>query len=317
MNDKAKAIDLSTQRLCVIRNRGSGRRDDSQTDAVRDALQGRVAEFALRETDRGEQLVDMARGAVRDGFDIVVALGGDGTQSAVAGALAGTRAVMGVLPGGTFNYFARDLGVGETLEDALATLQSATVRPVDVGQIENLIFLNNVSLGAYPHILKTREGIYRRWGRSRVAAYWSVLIAMRRLRHPMQVSTIVDGEERHFSTALVFVARSAYQLDSFGLDGADAIRAGKFAVLIARARRPVPLLRSALRLALGFSAKDSDFELILTDDLTIETGRRQQLVAHDGEKTRMVSPFRLQVRHEALMVLVPADGISKTRDAGA
>ena len=59
----------------------------------------------------------------------------------------------------------------------------------------------------------------------------------------------VDGQEREYTSALVFVARSAYQLDSFGLEGADGIRDGKFAVLIAKARQPLPLIRSALRLA--------------------------------------------------------------------
>ncbi len=316
MRDTADRVDLSACRLCVIRNRGSGRQDD-QADAIRAALQGKVAEFALRETAQGDQLIGLARQAVKDGFDIIVAAGGDGTQSTVAGALAGTDAMMGVLPGGTFNYFARDLGVGETIDEALATLQDARPRPVDVGQIRDLVFLNNVSLGAYPHILKTREGIYERWGRSRMAAYWSVLVALRRLRHPMRLTATVDGQERRFTTALVFVARSAYQLDAFGLDGADAIRAGNLAVLVAKARKPLPLIRSAFRLALGFSAKDSDFDLIITDSLEIQTDKPRQLIAHDGEKTRMDSPFQISVRHGALTVLVPADGSSKTRDARA
>ena len=316
MRDTADKVDLSACRLCVIRNRGSGKQDD-QSDAIRAALQDRVAEFALRETSQGDQLSHLARQAVADGFDVIVAVGGDGTQSAVAGALAGTDTLMGVLPGGTFNYFARDLGVGETIEEGLETLVDARPRAVDVGQIDDLVFLNNVSLGAYPHILKTREGIYKRWGRSRMAAYWSVLVALRRLRNPMRLTAIVEGEERRFATALVFIARSAYQLDAFGLDGADAIRAGNLAVLIAKARRPLPLLRSALRLAFGFSAKDSDFDLIVTDSLTIETDKPRQLIAHDGEKTRMDSPFHVQVRQGALKVLVPADGSNKTRDAQA
>ncbi|GHG09910.1 diacylglycerol kinase [Paracoccus aerius] len=318
MRDTADKVDLSACRLCVIRNRGSGKQDaEAQAKTIREALQGRVAEFALRETSRGDQLQDLARQAVRDGFDVVVAAGGDGTQSAIAGALAGTDTLMGVLPGGTFNYFARDLGVGETIEDALETLLDARPRAVDVGQIDGLVFLNNVSLGAYPHILKTREGIYKRWGRSRLAAYWSVMVALRRLRHPMRLTATVEGEEQRYTTALVFVARSAYQLDSFGLDGADAIRAGNLAVLIAKARKPLPLMRSAVRLALGFSAKDSDFDLIVTESLQIETDKAQQLIAHDGEKTRMKSPFHVQVMHGALKVLVPADGSNKTQDAGA
>lgn len=311
-------FDLSQSRLCVILNLGSGRKDGREfAKAVTDALKPRCADFALRKTARGSDLVEMAQQAVADGFDVVGAAGGDGTQSAIAGALAGTDTLMAVLPGGTFNYFARELGVGEDLQDALDTILDARVRQIDIGQIENLVFLNNISLGAYPHILKTRETIYRRWGRSRIAAYWSVLVALRRLRRPMVLTACVDGEARQFTTALLFVARNAYQLEVFGLDGADAIRDGKFAVLIARARRPLPLLRSALRLAFGFSAQDSDFDLLLTDELTIETPRKRLLIAHDGEKTLMASPLHLKVWRDGLRVLLPADGTSKTRDRDA
>lgn len=313
MQQQTDGFDLRQARVCVVLNRGSGKKKHA---ALRDMLHDRLApacgDFTLRESRRGRDLPDLARRVATEGFDLVIAAGGDGTQSAVAGALAGKDVVMGVLPGGTFNYFARDLGVGETIEDALDTILDARVAAVDVGDVNGLIFLNNVSLGAYPQILKTREGIYKRWGRSRLAAYWSVLVALRRLRRPMQLVARVDGESRRYTSALVFVARSAYQMDSFGLEGADAIRDGQLAVLIAKARRPLPLMRSALRLALGKSARDDDFDLILTDDLTIETPKTRQLVAHDGEKTVLSSPFRLLVRHGALKLLMPRDGVCKT-----
>lgn len=315
MQDKTEAFDLGKARVCVIMNRGSGKKKHRQlAEQLQADLAPHCASFTLRQSQRGSDLPDLARQVAGEGFDLVVAAGGDGTQSAVAGALAGTDVAMGVLPGGTFNYFARDLGVGETIEDALETLRDGRLEPVDVGDVNGLIFLNNISLGAYPQILKTREGIYKRWGRSRLAAYWSVLVALRRLRQPMQLVARVDGESRTFTSALVFIARSAYQMDSFGLDGADAIRAGQFAVLIAKAKKPLPLMRSAVRLAFGHSAKDSDFDLIITDELQIETPRRRQLVAHDGEKTALTSPFRLQVRHGGLRVLRPRDGVSKTAD---
>lgn len=312
-------FDLSQSRLCVILNLGSGSKDDdSYATTTREALEPACAEFELRKTAKGSDIVQMAKQAVDDGFDVVVAAGGDGTQSAVAGVLADKDVIMGVLPAGTFNYFARDLGVGEELEHALETIRDARVETVDIGDVEGLVFLNNVSLGVYPHILKTRESIYKRWGRSRIAAYWSVLVAMRRLNRPMSLTARVDGEEKHYTTALVFVARSAYQLESFGLEGADAIRDGQFAVLIAKALKPLPLMRSAVRLAMGFSAQDNDFDLIQTDELTIDTPKkRRQLVAHDGEKTRMASPLHLKVRHEALKVLLPADGRNKTAEAEA
>ena len=306
MTTDTNSLDLARARLCVIMNLGSGRKDGA---AVRRALHERLAplcaEFELRETEKGGDLVAMGRQAIADGFDVIAACGGDGTQSAIAGVLTGSDRVMMVLPGGTFNYFARDLGVGETIDEALDRVAGATPRPIDVGDINGLIFLNNISLGAYPHILKTRERIYKRWGRSRIAAYWSVIKALRQLNRPMTVETLVGAERQRFTTALIFVARSAYQMESFGLDGADAVRQGRFAVLIARARQPLPLMRSAFRLAFGLSAKDSDFDLIEADDLTISTDRTRPLLAHDGEKTRMEGPFHLKVRHGGLRVLCP------------
>lgn len=309
------SFDPAQSKACVIMNLGSGRENDQEiTERVTDTLTPLYAEFELRKTESGADLVSMTERAISDGFNVIIAAGGDGTQAAVAGVLAGTETVMGILPGGTFNYFARDLGVGETLEEALQTLQNPRLATADIGEINNLVFLNNVSLGVYPHILKTREGIYRKWGRSRIAAYGSVLIALRRLRRPMALTARVDSETRHFTTALAFVARSATQLESFGLDGVDAIQRGEFAVLVARARKPLPLIRSAFRLVAGMGAQDDDFDLITTDELTIQT-RKSQLVAHDGEMSKMQSPFKLRMRKKGLRVLLPT-AIDQPRDEG-
>ena len=308
-------FDLGSARVCAIVNMGSGREaGDDIADKLRTALHGRVAAFEVRGTGQGDDLPAMARAAVAEGFDLIVAAGGDGTQAAVAGAVAGTEAAMAVIPGGTFNYFARDLGSGETVEAALEIFDAPRIRRVHVGEMNGMIFLNNVSFGAYPEILRRRESIYRRWGRSRLAAYWSAVAALWTLRRPLRLTVRANGEERHFTTALAFVAKSAYQLDTFGLEGADCVRRGQLALLLARAKRPGPLVRSALRLALGKTARYADFDLICADEFELETVPRHEYVAHDGEKTWMDSPFRIRVRHGALKVLVPAE--SGGRDAG-
>ncbi|MDO5631673.1 MAG: diacylglycerol kinase family protein [Paracoccus sp. (in: a-proteobacteria)] len=302
MSDPTAPFDLSRARACVILNAGSGKQSGDEISTLLEReLAPRVAEFALIRTARGDDLPRLARQAVSDGFTLIVAAGGDGTQAAIAGELSGRDVVMGVIPGGTFNYFARDLGVGETPEQALETLLSGRASRIHVGEINGQIFLNNVSFGAYPDILKRREDIYRRWGRSRIAAYWSVIVSLRNLRRPMRLT--VGG--RVFTTALAFVANNRLQMEQFDLDGGDQIQAGKFALMIARASRPWPLIGAALRLAFGQSARGSDFDLIVTDQMTIETRPARQLVAHDGEKSRMTGPFRLSVHRDALTVLLP------------
>ncbi|MCQ0969181.1 NAD(+)/NADH kinase (plasmid) [Paracoccus sp. TK19116] len=314
MPQNDQSFDLSAARVCAVLNKGSGRKNGDQNERMlRERLEGRSAAFEIRKPAHGSQIGKVAKQAIADGFDVILAVGGDGTQAAVAQALARTDAVMGVIPTGTFNYFARELRCGEDVEGGIDTILDARLSTISVGEVNGRIFLNNVSFGAYPEILQRREAIYRRWGRSRVAAYWSVLAALKDMRHPMSLTASVDGVERHYETALAFIGKSAFQLETFGLDeGAQAVRDGHLALFVAKANGPMALIRAALRLAFGKTARDDDFDLITSDEIEIDTGRGKRLIAHDGEKSRVRGPFKLRALPEALNVLVPA----QIRDTG-
>lgn len=309
MHDRLTApsgeIDLSRAKLCLILNHRAGKKDAAeQVDKISAALAPRVGTLTLRRIRDGRDIAQAARNAVADGADIVAGLGGDGTQAAIAGALVNSGAAMAVLPGGTFNYFARELGL-ETLDQALAAVVDGTVITRDVGQVNDRIFLNNASIGLYPHILRNREDVYRRWGRSRIAAYWSVLLGLRDMRRPMRLTVNLRGETRHFVTPMAFVARSAFQLDTLGLTGAEAVRQGQFALFLARGQSRIDIATAALRLALGLTARGTDFDMVLADGFQIETDARQKRVALDGEQDKMTVPLRMQVLSGALRVFAP------------
>lgn len=302
---KSDRIDLSQSRLALILNPGSGKKDaQARVAGIRAGLEGRTREFAVYQVTHGAQIADAAKRAVADGADIVAAFGGDGTQNAVAGALRGTNTVMAVLPGGTFNYFARELGVGQSLEDAIAAIHAGHVEPRNLGEMNGRIFLNNASLGVYPQILEARESIYRRLGRSRMAAYWSVIVALNDMRAPMELHVNTAEGRRDYVTPLVFVAHSAYQLESLGLEGAEMITQGHFAVFVLRNLQRRGLMLAALRLAMGRASHGDDFDLLVADALTIDAGHKSKLVAIDGEKARMTAPFELRVLPDALRVIV-------------
>ncbi len=318
MPSSPASLPLADRALALVYNSGSGRKDaGAKEQVIRARLAPRVKSFTSYEVSRDRDPQAAARQALRDGADLVVALGGDGTQSAVAGVLAGSDAVMGVLPGGTFNYFAREAGVGDTVEAALDTLETGTVRRIDVGEVNGRIFLNNANFGVYPRILERREAIYQRWGRSRLMAYWSVLVTLWDSRDPMHLILTADGETREFHTALAFAARSAYQLENLGLDGAEAVRRGKIALFLAKGHRPAELLSAAFRLAVGSSVRGQDFDLMVADEITIETRQHRRTIAFDGEKERLTSPFHLKVHREALAIIVPAPTTERPGLAGA
>ncbi|MCB5408719.1 diacylglycerol/lipid kinase family protein [Pseudogemmobacter faecipullorum] len=298
--------DLAGSHFTLLANTASGNKDTSQDIAmIRARIEPQVARFSLVEIHKGDPVQARARAAVETGADIIGVLGGDGTQTAAAGVLAGTEAAMAVLPGGTFNYFSRGLGGGETLEEALHRLEHGRIEARDLAEVNGHVFLNNASFGLYPAILERREKIYHRWGRSRLLAYWSVILSLAELRDPMRLSLSARGKKRDIVTPLIFAARSHYQLESFGLDGAEAIRNGQFVLLIARGQRRRELVVAALRLAFGQAARGRDFEVIIADDILIESRRNHRLVALDGEKQRIEGPWHLQIREDALKVIVP------------
>ncbi len=104
----------------------------------------------------GDDLREAAAKAAVD-FDVVAAMGGDGTVNAVAGALAGTPTPLLVLPAGTLNHFARDLGLPLDPAEAALLVRDGVRREVDVGEVNGHVFVNNSSIGAYPLTVALRE----------------------------------------------------------------------------------------------------------------------------------------------------------------
>jgi diacylglycerol kinase family enzyme len=294
--------------VCVIANAGSGKQGgEERRRAIEEAFAGHAGRVEIRLVTRGAEIEATARGALDDGFGVIVAGGGDGTIAAVASVLAGSDRVMGVLPLGTFNYFARSLGLPEDLDEAAAVITAGRTRAVDIGTVNDRVFLNNASLGAYPAILEQRERIYQRWGRSRLIAYWSVLVTLLGFRRPLRLDLTADGVRRTVRTPLLFVAKNGHQLDQIGLDGGECIRAGQFAVFVAHDTGRLGLMRHAFRLAFGLSERKVDFELICCETLTAVTARPRRLVARDGERESLPSPFTFRLRRRALRVCVPEE----------
>lgn len=292
-------------RIVVIRNRHSGK-GDTATEAVQAVLERLGERAQLVEVAQGDDLAARARSEAEGGAAIVVAAGGDGTVMAVANGIAGTGAAMAVLPLGTFNYFSRGLGLPEDPVAAADTILTGRHHCLSVGAVAGSLFLNNVSIGIYPAILRERESVYRVWGRSRLAAYWSALKTFARAQRPLRITLDIDGSSRRFVTPLVFVARSAFQLEMFGLPGQEAVASDKLVVFIGTRRGRWGLFLQAWHLVRRSMKEGRDFEVLTGERLTVATRRPVVLVACDGEKFRLPSPVEVEMRSNALNVIVPA-----------
>jgi diacylglycerol kinase family enzyme len=289
--------------ICVLANPRSG-------TAMRNpgALTRAMAVFGPRAQLRpfSGDPADEATRAVRDGFRVVVAAGGDGTVAGVAHALAGTDAALAVLPLGTFNYFARGLGIPEDPGGAARAILQGSPHDIAVGTLNGRVFLNNVSIGLYPAILEEREATYARFGRYRILAHIASLRTILRFQRPYRMEILQDETRHRIRTPMLFVARSAYQLDQFGLEGAEAISDDRLVLFLAHQQTRLAFLRLAWRLIRRRVDHGRDV-LVSTPRRIVVTvpGRRRVAVALDGEKLKMRLPLRIEIADHQLQVILP------------
>ena len=292
----------------VIANAGSGRRTGRPAaERVISRLASSGLQVELHVATSGDELGPLAQRALDAGCRTVIVAGGDGSVAAVAAVLAGTDTSMGVLPLGTFNYFARGLGVPVELDQAADVSLNGRVREVEVGEVNGHLFLNSASVGLYVAVLKVRRAMYSRWGRSRLAGYWSVLVMLLRARAPMQLHLRDSTESVALRTPLVFVTRSPYQVDTFGLPGRDRIAGGELAFFAPSATGRLGMLHLGLRFLAKRLRPGRDMRVTFAREAQIDLPGRQVRLALDGERLLMQSPLLFRVRPAALRVLVPSN----------
>ncbi|MFL6632310.1 MAG: diacylglycerol/lipid kinase family protein [Massilia sp.] len=298
----------------VVLNAGSGRTGtDLRCATISAVLEAAGRACELEVVHDANRLEDAARAmagrAARDGA-ILVAAGGDGTLNTVARAAVTHGCVFGVLPQGTFNYFGRTHGIPEDLADAVRALLHSHVRPVQIGLLNDRIFLVNASVGMYPHLLEEREHDKRQYGRSRVVALLSAVKTALRGHRNLRITLELDGRTRHLRTSTLFVGNNRLQMEQVGMHPLDhALDEGR---LVAIAPRPVGRLRMLgllARGALGRLGGADDVEAFAFRRMTVRapllSARRRLKTATDGEVDRMALPLRFEALEGRLMLLVP------------
>src|SRR3954471_256996 len=290
--------------MIVIMNRGAGGPDDPRA-RITELFRRHGEEARVVELDGANDLCAIARAAAAGDDRIIVAAGGDGTISAVAAALAGTDKVLGVLPVGTLNHFAKDLRIPLDLESAVQTIMEGEVAAVDVAEVNGRIFINNSNLGLYPQIVSRREAQQQQLARGKwTAFFWAALQALRRFPF-LDLRIAFEGQEIFRRTAFLFVGNNEYQIAGFNLGSRACVNGGKLGLYLTHGTGRFGLFRLAFHALFGRVDQAKDFDVFCVTDARIETRKRRLLIALDGEVERMETPLNYRIRPAALRVLVP------------
>jgi YegS/Rv2252/BmrU family lipid kinase len=297
---------------CIVNGSARSNAAAQLSDRVAALFREHGAKTETIVVDHGRELTPIARRYAQDGCRTIVAAGGDGTVNAIASAVMGTQAALGVIPLGTLNHFAKDAGIPLDLDAAVDTIINGTTRLVDVGELNGRIFINNSSLGLYPAIVRERAQHQRRGMRKWLAfarAAYSVMGRVPQFQASLHADGKYDGTDR---TPFIFVGNNAYEATGLAIGERRQLDGGKLWVCLAPGADRAVLIKMAVRALFGH-ASTGELKVLEAEELWVQTRRNKSVkVANDGEVFSISPPLHYRVRPQALRVIVPAGTIQDT-----
>jgi diacylglycerol kinase family enzyme len=292
--------------VVVLLNRGGGAvaADAQIARKVRSAVRAAGIDAEIEMISGGDCEV-RARAIAERGDPLLVVGGGDGTISAAAAALVGTETLLGILPLGTLNHFARDLGIPTDLVEAAKLIAARSERHVDVGEMNEHIFINNSAIGLYPRMVVDRDAQQERLGRSkRVAMVIASLRTLARFNHQRLTLTVNDAKQR-VDTPLLFVGNNEYRTDLGAAGRRQSIEDGELSVYVMRKKTRRGFVAATVRALFDRTRPDDMEKIDGVERLRVGSHRGSLVVSLDGEVVRAIPPLDYRIRKRALRVIAP------------
>ena len=293
-------------RIPVLINRsgGTASQDPKVAETVATALRDAGLDVEVELIDGGSCSVRCTAIAER-GDELVIVGGGDGTISAAASALVGTDTRLGILPLGTLNHFARDLGIPADVAGAAKVIAGRNERRVDVAEMNDRIFINNSAIGLYPLMVMDRDLQQKRLGRSKKLAM--IVASMRtlaRFGHQRLTLTVNDEKER-VDTPLLFVGNNDYRVDLGAPGKRESLEEGQLCVMVMRKKTRRGLIAASIRALFNRTHEDDMEKIDGVERLRVGSHRSVIPVSLDGEVVGAASPLDYRIRKGALRVIAP------------
>lgn len=237
----------------------------------------------------------------------IVGAGGDGTVNAAANAARNAGVPLGLLPTGTFNYLARELGIPLEPAAAAEVLMRGEMRAVAMGELNGRLFFNNAGFGLYTEAIRRREAAKSRWGRYRIVGIATMIISVLAGRAPFAVKVVVGNLSTTVHTSTVLVFSNSLQIEALGLKVQEQVRAGALAVALLRPTRLRDRLRLLLRSALKQLDEDGRVQSFGATEFEVHSARRFIDVIIDGEETPLPQPLRFRAVPDAVRLIAPPE----------
>ncbi|MEK6555096.1 MAG: diacylglycerol kinase family protein [Bdellovibrionota bacterium] len=289
----------------MIFNRKSGKGfGEALPEKVQAACDERGIHLSLYSGATFEQFEKQIEAAIENAKQdggVVLAAGGDGTIRGVIQKAANQNIRLGVIPIGTFNFFARNYNIPLEPEESIRlALSDAEARPIPIASINDHVFLVNASMGIYSQAIKDREQSTRRFGRNRLVVIISTLFSFFNKQRLLNIDMVVDGVDYKTQTSMVFIGTNSLQLENLNMKTAECMKRGSIAVILLKPLRYFEILRIIFR---GFTKtleNEANVESFCATSLIIYTRRQTHDIALDGELFHLASPLKINAKSHSL-----------------
>jgi diacylglycerol kinase family enzyme len=289
-------------KIGVIINKNGGSAVEPNMVEIEQILHRRGADYEIAVV-AGEEISSTARRMAGQGFEIIAAGGGDGTVNSVAAEVVSSSAALGVLPLGTLNHFARDLGISTDIKQATELLVKGQTSQLDYATVNEHLFLNNSGVGLYPHLVRRRQIDEPRMGKWPAA----LLSAWRLAKRPftcLDLQIVCGKVKRNVRTPFIFIGNNDYRIDAMGLNNRERLDEGCLVVYAHNGGNRFRLALNGLLVTAGFS-RHLDWVTLRGNTVTV-TGQSASLdVTRDGEIITLSLPLEYRVHAGKLKVVAP------------
>ncbi len=306
-------------RVNVVLNRSSGSLIGGDVFGVAatvvDGLAAAGHRASLRIAD-GADVSDAIEAATRD-CDVVVIGGGDGSVRTAAEVVMRAGLVLGVLPLGTMNRLARELEVPFAIDAAAVALANGCVREIDVGLVNDRIFLCNSLIGLPRQFAERRQALRGAALAGRLSGYAGVIRDMLRARHRMSVDVDHRSAMHKFRTLSIAVTPNRLAPAPGVALRRLALDRGEIALYASHHLTGWGLGLSIVKAMAGLWTQDRQLIELVGHSVTINRRGRRVKVSNDGELETLDLPLRYEVRPRALRVLCPGRTVPQARQPAA
>lgn len=296
---------MNDKKIALIINSGSGSKDTrTKVKEIVTAFETYSIKPNVFLVHHGTDIKDIATKAMEEGFDTLVACGGDGTVSAVAESLLQSDRTLGVIPIGTLNHFAKDLRIPLTIPEAVEVIMNGEKRSIDAGTVNDKVFINNSGIGIYQKIVRYREYLQKK-GLSKWVAFVLAFIRSIKLYPKVKVVVTINNKDIFVKTPIIFVGNNEYYIGGTGTGSREDINKGKLSVHIVHHTNRIRLFMLAFHTLLGTLKDQEDFDVYYTESFSIDSVRPYLNVSLDGEVVPLKTPLHFNILPKAIHVLVP------------